>query len=269
MTVVDDARAELEELRRGIREFFGAVDEALRGAAVAPVGTPGGAGGPVLISPELMEAIRQGVRDVQAQVQPVLDRVQELVDQPGDPERLRQAAMGWQVVGNDLGTTARTVGLDRMRATIEWEGSAAAAYQALVPRQGAQLIAMKAQCLALATSLNALADQIEAFWLAIVAALVLLGFAFAAAVVAAVSVVGIPAAIGALLIAVTGGASAIAIAVQQLNAMTDRIATEQRAMAQSLHDIGATWPAPNPTATAVMADASVTDGDRSEWRPTR
>jgi hypothetical protein len=73
------------------------------------------------------------------------------------------------------------------------------------------------------------------FWTAM--GLLFVGFAVAitGAVVAAFTVVGIPAAIG----------------------------VEQAAIRQKVRDLGSTWAMPN---TADMADASDADGEGSDWR---
>ncbi|WP_285653774.1 hypothetical protein [Actinomycetospora sp. NBRC 106375] len=262
MTVVDDVRAQVDDLEQKLREFFAAAEETLAAAASAPVPV----GGPVLLSPELMDAVRDGLRRVRAEMQSVLDRFGQFLDQPGDPERLRQAAAGWSVVADALSDAGGKLGLDQMRTNIEWEGGGAEAYKAMVPRQGEQLSTMTAQSQALSTSLHGLADQIESFWLALGAAAALMVIAVVTAIVGAATVVGIPAACGAILVAVGGAATLILTAVQQMNTLTDRIATEQRAMGQALRDIGTAWPMPN---AAAMADASVTDGDAAEWRPNR
>ena len=262
MTAIDDARGELENLERKVREFFETAEGAFRALSAVPV--PPGA--PVLVSPEVVAAAREALQKVRDAVAPVFDRVGQLLEQPGDPDRLRQAAAGWTAIGNRLGATAGDVGLDRMRSNIEWTGGAAEAYKAMVPAQAEHLGTMKTQCVGLATSLDALAEQIDSFWTALTIALVAMVAAFAIAIASALSVVGIPAACAVLLTALAGGVAMIGTLVLQRDALGDRIATEQRAMAQSLDEIGPTWPAPN---TAALADASVTDGDGSQWRPNR
>jgi hypothetical protein len=46
--------------------------------------------------------------------------------------------------------------------------------------------------------------------------------------------------------------------------MVNTIETEQAAIKQKIRDLGSSWAMPN---TGDMSDASVTDGDGSDWRP--
>ncbi|WP_433783319.1 hypothetical protein ACQPX6_25115 [Actinomycetospora sp. CA-101289] len=264
---MDEVRAEVEELDRKAREFFAAVDTGLSTATTvaAPVAAAAGVA-PVLVSPELIAAIRDGLRRVQEAHQAALDRFQQFLEQPGDPPRLYEVAETWATLASGLGDTASSVGLDRMAANVEWDGRAAAAYRALVPAQAEHVGTMKTQCLALSTSLRGLADQIDAFWTAMTAAAITMAAGFAVAVVTALTVVGIPAACATILIAIAAGATMVGTAVVQMNALTDRIASEQRDIAQVLREVGDGWPAPN---LVPLSDASRTDGDRSDWRPMR
>jgi uncharacterized membrane protein YccF (DUF307 family) len=135
-----------------------------------------------------------------------------------------------------------------------------------VPPQAAGLNAIKDIAGQMRTSLNSLANSIDAFWIAIGFALA--GFAVAAlgAVAAAFTVVGAPAAIAALLTAAGVATALVGAAVVALNSHVNTIEVEQAAIQQKVRDLGSTWAMPN---TADMADASVTDGDGSDWRPGR
>ncbi|MFI9011839.1 hypothetical protein ACIGNX_31835 [Actinosynnema sp. NPDC053489] len=193
------------------------------------------------------------------------DRVNQLWDQPGDPDRLKQVGEQWvSQVGNALGDVAGTIGLDKLRTTIEWEGRAARAYQATVPPQSAGLNSIKDIAGQMRSSLNSLANSIDMFWIAMGLAFVGFAVAIAGAVVAAFTVVGIPAAIGVILTAAAAAFGLIAAAIMALESHVNTIEVEQAAIRQKLRDLGSTWAMPN---TADMADASVMDGDRSDWRP--
>ncbi|GGP73420.1 hypothetical protein [Saccharothrix coeruleofusca] len=61
-----------------------------------------------------------------------------------------------------------------------------------------------------------------------------------------------------------GATGAVAAATAALEAHTNTIETEQAAIRQRIRDLGSDWSMPN---TADMADASVSDGDGSDWRP--
>jgi uncharacterized protein YukE len=193
------------------------------------------------------------------------DRVNQLWDQPGDSDRLKQVGEQWvSQVGNALGDVAGTIGLDKLRTAIEWEGRAARAYQATVPPQAAGLNSIKDIAGQMRSSLNSLANSIDMFWIAMGLAFIGFAVAIAGAVVAAFTVVGIPAAIGVILTAAAAAFGLIAATIMALESHVNTIEVEQTAIRQKLRDLGSTWAMPN---TADMADASVTDGDRSDWRP--
>ncbi|MCE6999837.1 hypothetical protein LZG04_34240 [Saccharothrix sp. S26] len=193
------------------------------------------------------------------------DRVNQLWDQRGDSDRLKQVGEQWvSQVGNALGDIAGTIGLDKLRTTIEWEGRAARAYQATVPPQAAGLNSIKDIAGQMRSSLNSLANSIDMFWIAMGLAFVGFAVAIAGAVVAAFTVVGIPAAIGVILTAAAAAFGLIAAAIMALESHINTIEVEQAAIRQKLRDLGSTWTMPN---TADMADASATDGDGSDWRP--
>lgn len=106
----------------------------------------------------------------------------QLFEQPGNSDRLREAGAQWAGdIGNILGDIAGDVSLDKLRTNIEWTGRAAEAYKATVPAQGEALNGLKDLALEMRTSLDGLAQSIDNFWLA-------MKIAFATFVVAVVAV---------------------------------------------------------------------------------
>lgn len=258
MSVVDEVRAEVDGFDAKAREFYALVDDVLA--------TTSAVAGPVLVSPELVEAIREGVRRVQEAHRKALEGFRDLLAKTGSSGDLRHVANTWSSIGASLGDVAGGVGLDRMRANIEWQGRASEAYKAMVPAQADQVGAVREQCVAVADSLNGYADQLDSFWLAIKAAAVVMAAGLVTALVTGATGVGLPAACAAILTALTAGATMIVTAVVQVEMLSTRIATEQRTMTQAIADTAAGWPAP---ATGDLADASTADGDASDWRPNR
>ena len=258
MAVVDEVRVEVDGFDRKAREFYALVDDVMATAASVA--------GPVLVSPALVEAVRDGVRRVQEAHRQAIEEFQELLARAGDPGRLHHVANGWSGIGAALGVTAGEVGLDRMHANIEWQGRAAEAYKALVPAQAGYVQTVREHCDAVSTSLHTYADQLDSFWTAIKAAAVVMAAGLVTALVTAATAVGIPAACVAILTAITAGATMIVTAVVQVNELSTRIASEQRTMSQIVFATEAGWPVPD---TGAMADASAADGDASDWRPNR
>ncbi|MEJ2862435.1 hypothetical protein [Actinomycetospora flava] len=255
---MDEVRAEVEGFDRKAREFYALVEDVMATAASVA--------GPVLVSPALVEAVREGVRRVQEAHRQAVEEMQELIARAGDPGQLRHTADGWSGIGAALGVTAGEVGLDRMQANLEWQGRAAEAYKALVPAQAGFVGTVREHCDAVATSLHTYADQLDSFWTAIKAAAVVMAAGLVTAMVTAATAVGIPAACVAILTAITAGATMVVTAVVQVEQLSTRIATEQRGMEEAMFDTEAGWPVPN---TDAMADASAADGDGSDWRPNR
>lgn len=117
---------------------------------------------------------------------------------------------------------------------------------------------------AIATSLDDMAESIEDFWQAIVIAFASFLVGAVAAIASAFGVVTIPAGIPALLGAVGAGLGFIFQVVQAIDSHMDVIRDQTTTVQQGRHDIGAEWKQSNITA---MSDASVADGDGSDWRP--
>lgn len=249
--LVHEAWEKSQEIEQKIREFFDGVNEVIGWV-------PG-------IFSHLVEPIVQGMEQLRQKMQEFWDRVNQLFEQPGNSERLREAGARWaEDIGNVLGDLAATISLDKLRTNIEWTGRAAEAYRATVPAQGEALTGLKDLAIEMRTSLDSLAESIDNFWLAIKVAFVAFLVAIVGAIVAAATVVGIPAAIAAILAAVATCLGLIIATIVALDSHLDTIQNQQTAIRQGIHDIGSEWSRSN---IAALSDASVADGDGSDWRP--
>lgn len=214
---------------------------------------------------ELIGPIEDGMERLAREMQKFWDEVNQLFEQRGDPDRLRQAGVAWaDSIGNPLGDIAGNIGLENHKTNLEWTGRAAEAYKALVPAQKEALGGLKDVAITMRTSLDDMAESIEDFWQAIVIAFVSFLVGVAAAIASAFGVVTVPAGIAVLLGAVGVGLTFIFQAVQAIDSHMDVIRDQQTAVQQSLRDIGTKWEQSN---IAAMSDASVTDGDASDWQP--
>ncbi len=183
--LVREANDKVQEIDRRIQQFYDAVDDMLSWV-------------PGFLS-HLIEPIRNGLQALNDKLREFWDRVNQLWEQPGNSDRLRQVGEQWITdVGNVTGDIAATIGPDKLQTNIEWTGRAAEAYRATVPAQVSGLDAVKDIANQMRSSLSNLANSIDGLWIA-------LGFAFAgfvvgtvAAIATAVTVVGIPAAIGSV-----------------------------------------------------------------------
>ncbi|MGH4019494.1 MAG: hypothetical protein ACRDT0_09715 [Pseudonocardiaceae bacterium] len=249
--LVNEAFEKSQEIEQKIREFFDKVNEVISWV-------PG-------IFSHLIEPIVQGMEQLGQKMQEFWDRVNQLFEQPGNSDRLRDVGVQWaDSIGNVLGDIAGTISLDKLRTNIEWTGSAAEAYRATVPAQGEALTGLKDLAIEMRTSLDSLAESIDNFWLAMKIAFVGFVVAIVAAIVAAATVVGIPAAIGAVLAAVAACVGLIAATIVALDSHIDTIQNQQTTIQQGIRDVGDEW---SQTNVGAMSDASVTDGDGSDWRP--
>ncbi|HUQ59543.1 hypothetical protein [Lentzea sp.] len=193
----------------------------------------------------MIDQIEEDVRWLTGRIAEFRDRVSQVCRQTGDPDRLRQVGTGWvEQVGDVLGDIAGTLTLDKMRTNVEWEGRAARAYAAAVPPQPQGLTAVKDVANQMRASLNTLANSIDAFWISMIVALTTFAVAAAGAIAAACTVVGIPAAIGAVAGGLTVVIGIIGAAVMALESHTNTIETEQNAIMQKIHDIGREWTMP-------------------------
>lgn len=252
-SAVAEAEDKVQELDEKVRRFFEVVND-----TISWVPWP---------ASELIGPIEDGMEKLTQEMQKFWDEVNQIFEERGNADRLRQAGVAWaDSIGNPLGDIAGNISLENHKTNIEWTGRAAEAYKALVPAQEESLSALKDIAIKMRTSLDDMAESIEDFWQAIVLALVSFIVGAVAAIASAFGVVTIPAGIAVLLGAVGVGLTFIFQAVQAIDSHMDVIRDQQTAVQQGLHDLGTKWEQSNITA---MSDASVADGDPSDWRPFR
>jgi hypothetical protein len=248
--LVVQARSKADDVDRNLRRFFETVNRTLSWVP-APLKW-------------VIERVEDLFRTVNVKIAEFWDRVTQLFEQPGDSDRLKQVGTEWvEKVGNVLGDVAGTIGLDKMRTNVEWSGKASRAYAATVPPQSAGLNAVKDVTNQMRSSLNSLANSIDAFWIAIGVALATFVVSAIGAVAGACTIVGTPAAVAAVATGLTIAIGIIGATIMALEAHINTIETEQLNIAQKIHDIGTEWAMPN---VRDMSDASVTDGDGSDWK---
>ncbi len=226
--VIDEAVETADEIERKIQEFFDKVND-----VISWVPWP---------FDDLIEPIEQGMAQLREKMQEFWDRLTDFLTNRGDPDKLKQFADEWrESIGNRIGEIAGDIKLTQMRSNIEWEGRAAEAYKTIVPPQSEGLEGIKSLAVQINTSLKSLANGIEDFWTAILIAFGTFVVAIAAAIIGAVTVVGIPAAIAAVLVAVGACVALITTAIVSRDAVEDTIKAEQDTIAQGTQDIGTQW----------------------------
>lgn len=247
--LVREAEGKTEEIDRKVREFFEKVNGLLDWVPGALT--------------QLIEPIQRGLQQLQQKLAEFWDRVNQLFEQPGNSDRLKEVGDSWaNSIGNPVGDTAGDISLEKLRANIEWTGKAAEAYKAMVPAQGESLSGIKNLAIQLQNSLTGLANAIDSFWTANLIALGTFVVGVVGAIAAACTVVGVPAAIAAIATAAGVSIGLIATAVNTMNSLVDTIETEQNSIKQKIQDLGSEWSKSN----ADLSDGSVSDGDATDWR---
>jgi len=204
---------------------------------------------------DLIKPIQDGIAALNKKIKEFWDRVNQLIAQPGSPDRLHQVARDWvDKVGNAVGDIAGTVSLDKLQTNLDWSGRGAEAYKATVPAQVSGLGSVKDLANQLRSSLDNLGNGIETFWIAMGVAAGVFALGAIGAIAAACTVVGIPAAIAAI-----AGAAGVAIglvttAIVSLQSLTNTISSEQNTIAQKVHDLGDQWAKSNIGAMQDKSD---------------
>jgi uncharacterized membrane protein YccF (DUF307 family) len=213
----------------------------------------------------LVEPITRGLKLVVLGIDDVIGFCERTLDGCGDEDRLRAVGLEWVTrVGDVLGNVAGDLAPEKSRTSVKWTGDAAQAYRLAVPPQVAGLTAVKDIANQMRSSLNSLANSVESFKVAVL--LTLTGFVVGAvgAIAGAITVVGAPVALASVTTSIGVALAAFGGALVAMNAHVAVVKTEQTTLQQKIHDLGGTWPAPN---LGDLADASVVDGDLSDWRP--
>ncbi|GAA2801540.1 hypothetical protein [Crossiella cryophila] len=151
-----------------------------------------------------------------------------------------------------------------MDTTLEWDGKAAEAYRLTIPTQVSGLNGLKDLATQMRGSLVNLGNSIESFWVGITVAVVVAIISIASAVALVTTVVGIPLALVILVAALPSVASLIGSFITGLLAHVNTCQAEQSALQEKLRMVGETW---SQGRIGQMGDASVQDGDGSDWKP--
>jgi hypothetical protein len=217
------------------------------------------------LPPDSVAGIRAAAADLQRLVDKQVAEVERQLAFAGSPDALRSAGESWREVGRLASAQAGKATLNSTQADDRWTGDAADAYGRTLPAQEKALVAIKARTDEIDKVLQDLAGSINSFWADIGFAAVALGAALASALILAVTTVGAPAAAGLAAAAVGAFAaaanSALTALVEITNACAARTAEFERTLANDDAFEGGIW----PKSTTAFSDASLTDGDDTDW----
>ncbi len=219
------------------------------------------------ILPGFLEGpIKSAFKKCSSKVGEVFDEVTKLFSERGSASALRAAAEGWnEQVGHRASTQAGLLMKEALETDNEWTGDAADRYGEAVTAQGKALAQIKTITDVLQTTLNEIASALSAFWTGI---LVYFGV-YVALMIGCI--VGICSGVGTVpsLLAALGFSAAFLERVTTLSANFANTLDEKKAKIeqQSTMDgqfANGEWPS---AVADKMSDASVRDGDKSDWTP--
>ncbi|MER7007685.1 hypothetical protein ABT297_32220 [Dactylosporangium sp. NPDC000555] len=197
----------------------------------------------------------------------VAGHLRTMLDRPGDPVALWRAGERWRLaVAVPAAARAATFTAGSLHADDRWQGPAAEAYTRTLPPQHEALLQLADAAGDTAASLREAAAALVAYWTAVGVALTGLTAQLATAATATATPATAPA--GALL-ALTAASECIATLNALHRALTlelERARRTQQTLLTRLTDGPAFpsghWPV---VAAASLSDASLTDGDASDW----
>ncbi|MCR6488604.1 hypothetical protein M8542_37825 [Amycolatopsis sp. OK19-0408] len=181
--------------------------------------------------------------------------VQHFKDDRGDSDKLKQVGRQWiEEFSHTVDEIAGTLHLDKLKANIYWQGRAAETYKAAVPAQIEHLDSMKDLGEQMRDSLDSLADGIDSFWLAMKVILGGLAAAIVSAILSAVTVVGLPLALGIISAAISMAVPAITGTIVAVETLLDVIETEQKSIQAKVDALGDKWERTNTTTMSHSGD---------------
>ncbi|MCO1580007.1 hypothetical protein M8C13_30065 [Crossiella sp. SN42] len=210
---------------------------------------------------------QQGVLGTEASA--AVDKLNSIFDRPGSPAALRATGEAWtRHVGAVTDQLAGALRAERLATNDEWSGKAAKAYSDAVTLQNEALSVIKSITDGLHTSLVDAAAALESFWAALAAALKTLLWKLTLAIAACAGVATLPIGLGLAIEAASAFSDAMTSITQALTKFQTASAGQRAKLMQLVAGGKAypdgSWPKVVP---ARLADASVKDGDDSQWEP--
>ncbi|MHA6628824.1 hypothetical protein ACU61A_25570 [Pseudonocardia sichuanensis] len=250
LSVVPTIRSGVEEAAGLVNGIISGVDSVLRE-----------------LPPELVGGVRDGVAEVRRLFEDVIGQLRRALDEAGDPAALRAAGEAW--VGEIGGVASNLSALaveGSTQAAHHWTGPAAEAYHRALRPQYLALDAVKTTGYAIDTVLNALARAVVEFWMDIEVALIALLIGLAAAALPAVVPLTTAAAIAAAAASLIAFGTAVNSAITMFTDLANETSVRTAELGRRVHDgtgfVQGSWPV---SAAEEFSDASLTDGDPTEW----
>lgn len=184
----------------------------------------------------------------------------------GSPAALTAAGDIWvRDVARLVSGVAATTNVAVMAADDKWSGPAADAYRAVIPLQAAALTALTAAATETDTTLHDFAAALDSFWTSIGFAVAALGVAVASLAIGVLLAETVLGAIAALVVAVGAFVTACEKASTAFAVLSAKQAADVAALNNRTYNNTA-FPDGNwPVSTNDLRDASISDGDSTDW----
>ena len=219
------------------------------------------------ILPGFLEGpVRSAFDSASSKVSEVFDEIVKLFTERGSASALRTAGESWnEQIGRRASTQAGLLVKEQLETDNEWTGDAADRYNEAVLAQNKALTQVKTVTENLQTVLNEIASALKVFWVGIAIAFGSYIASMIGCIIGAATVVAaIPSLIAALGFSITFLAAVATLSINFANALDEKKAKLDQQATMDGQFTGGNWP---PAATDKLSDASVKDGDKSDWTP--
>ena len=210
--------------------------------------------------------IKSAFKKCSSKVSKVFEEITRLVSERGSASALRTAAESWnEQVGHRASTQAGLLVKEALETDNEWTGDAADRYGEAVTAQGKAFNLIKTITETLQTTLNEIASALTVFWISITVALVTYVAAMIPFIFGAGSGIGTIPALGAILgVSVVFLGAVATLSNNFANTLDEKKAKLEQQATMDGQFADGNWP---PAVADKMSDASVRDGDKSDWTP--
>jgi hypothetical protein len=201
-----------------------------------------------------------------SKVAEVFDEIAKLFSERGSAPALRAAGESWnEQVGHRASTQAGLLTKEALETDNEWTGDAADRYNEAATAQGKALTQIKTITETLQTTLNEIASALNVFWIGIAVAFGTYVALMIGCIVGACTVVGtIPSLVAALGFSVAFLGAVTTLSNNFGNTLDEKKAKFEQQATMDGQFANGNWPS---AVADKMSDASVRDGDKSDWTP--
>ncbi len=219
------------------------------------------------ILPGFLEGpIRSLFEKCSSKVTEVVNEITKLFSEQGSATALRTAGESWnEQVGHRASTQAGLLVKEALETDNEWTGDAADRYGEAVTAQGKALTQIKTITENMQTTLNEIASALDKFWIAIEVAFGVYVVSMIGCIAGVCTGAGtVPALFAALLFSVTFLGAFGTFLTDFTNTLDEKKARLEQQATMDGQFANGNWP---PAVAEKMSDASVKDGDKSDWKP--